>query len=37
MNELPAARNSDLAPGFEPLRVLFAVSALLIGLLVMWR
>lgn len=37
MNEMPAARNSDLAPGFEPLRVLFAISALLIGLLVMWR
>jgi len=37
MNELPAARNSDLAPGFEPLRVLFAVSALADGLLVMWR
>ncbi len=37
MNELPVSRNSDLAPGFEPLRVLFAVGALLIGLLVMWR
>ncbi len=37
MNELPVSRNPDLAPGFEPLRVLFAVSALLIGLLVMWR
>ena len=37
MNELPVSRNPDLTPGFEPLRVLFAVSALLIGLLVMWR
>ena len=37
MNESPTSRNSDLAPGFEPLRVLFAISALLIGLLVMWR